>query len=115
MLGECVADGPDVWRYVAEYRPSELWVLADHRGPDGAAIVPGTAYLELARAAFRDVAGPGGVELRDVAFLAPLVVGDDQARRAHFLGDRGGLRAGRSAQVEHRVAGLRIEQLDDEL
>ncbi|RIL05279.1 MAG: polyketide synthase [Proteobacteria bacterium] len=81
LLGECVADGPETWRYLAAYRPSELWVLAEHRGPDGAAIVPGTAYLELARAAFRDVAGPRGVELRDVAFLAPLVVADDQSRR----------------------------------
>src|SRR6185295_6291971 len=81
LLGECVADGPDEWLYVAAERPADLWVLDDHRTVDGSAVLPGTAYLEMARAAYQDVAGTRPAELRDVAFLAPLAVGDDEARR----------------------------------
>jgi amino acid adenylation domain-containing protein len=69
------------------------WVLDEHR-LGGYPVVPGTAYLEMAAAAFRDwrasaaplgagVAEPEelrGCELRNVAFLAPLAVADGETR-----------------------------------
>ncbi len=57
------------------------WVLDEHR-LGGTPVLPGTAFLEMAGAAFRAVAGPqpAGFELRDVLFLAPFAVADGETR-----------------------------------
>jgi amino acid adenylation domain-containing protein len=63
------------------------WVLAEHQ-VGGVPILPGTSYLEMARAARAfllgsgDGAGDAGtpVELRDVVFLAPMAAPAGQAR-----------------------------------
>jgi acyl transferase domain-containing protein len=81
LLGECVADGPERWTYTTELQADAHWVLDDHRTAEGVAVMPGTAYLEIARAAWRDLAGARPVEIRDVAFLAPLVVTGAESRR----------------------------------
>jgi phthiocerol/phenolphthiocerol synthesis type-I polyketide synthase E len=58
------------------------WVLDEHR-LGGVPVLPGTAYLECARAALAaTVPAPGprhAVELRDVAFVEPLTVPDGGA------------------------------------
>ncbi|MFC9937663.1 SDR family NAD(P)-dependent oxidoreductase [Nocardiopsis alba] len=65
------------------------WVLADHR-IDRRAVVPGTTYLEMARAAYTAVAGAGAVRFQDVVFLMPLSVdaGSEAAVRTRL--DRSG-------------------------
>lgn len=87
LLGECIEDGPERWTYVARLRADAQWVLADHRTADGTAVLPGTAYLEIARAAWRDLADRRPVEIRDVAFLAPLAVaaGEERTLRVELL------------------------------
>lgn len=53
------------------------WMLDEHRIMDKAAI-PGTTYLELARAAFTDYAGSDkGVEIEDIFFFQPLMVPEE--------------------------------------
>ncbi len=59
------------------------WVLADHRWHSGRAILPGTCYLEMTRAAI-DHGSFHGVEFEDVFFLAPLFVDPGQARDARL-------------------------------
>ncbi|WP_381556214.1 SDR family NAD(P)-dependent oxidoreductase [Streptomyces eurythermus] len=62
--------------------PRTHWILDEHR-LSGTPLMPGTGYLELAYAAFEEVAprpSPGHVvELRDVAFLDWLGVQEDSA------------------------------------
>jgi acyl transferase domain-containing protein len=54
------------------------WVLDEHR-VNGRATLPGTAYLELARAAYElHMAQVQPMELRDVALVAPLTVLGDR-------------------------------------
>jgi acyl transferase domain-containing protein len=66
------------WEYTAEVGPATHWVLDEHR-VGGSPILPGTAYLEMARAAFADRA-PGAVPvLEQVVFLAPFFVADGGA------------------------------------
>ncbi len=55
------------------------WALNEH-WIMGKPIVPGTTYLEMARAALEAHAGAAAVEIRDTAFLAPLVVEPGQVR-----------------------------------
>ena len=63
--------------YTAQYTLS-TWLLDEHRIQDGDALIPGTGYLELARAAYEE-RGQAAVELRDVFFFAPFMLnGDDE-------------------------------------
>ena len=55
------------------------WVADEHRIA-GHPVIPGTAYLEMARAAFEQRTGQAGVELYDVFFLTPVRLRDDEER-----------------------------------
>lgn len=59
--------------YLSHFDVSEHWPLNEHWILDRA-ILPGTTYLEMARAALEDHTGQTRVTFKDVAFLAPLVV-----------------------------------------
>jgi acyl transferase domain-containing protein/thioesterase domain-containing protein len=66
--------------------PREQWVLDDHRVRAGGPVLPGTAYVEAARAAVAQVTGNGAVlEMRDLFFLAPLSVPDGETRLAETI------------------------------
>jgi acyl transferase domain-containing protein/NADPH:quinone reductase-like Zn-dependent oxidoreductase len=64
--------------------PRRDWIANEHR-LDGCAILPGTAHLELARAAFAEEHGIEALELRDVYFLSPLVFAGDEPREIRVL------------------------------
>lgn len=59
------------------------WVLAEHRML-GEAIVPGTTYLEMGRAAATAHLGRPVTEIRDVDFLVPLLVQEHRPRTVHI-------------------------------
>ncbi|MEM1416103.1 MAG: SDR family NAD(P)-dependent oxidoreductase, partial [Myxococcota bacterium] len=56
------------------------WVLDGHRTLKGQALVPGTGYLELLRAALRASGEPGAFEVEDLFFLRPFAVADGKER-----------------------------------
>ncbi|WP_258009670.1 type I polyketide synthase, partial [Burkholderia thailandensis] len=68
-------------RFVVEFDGREPW-LADHR-VDGRRVLPGVAYLEMARAALAasapDMHADGGATLEDVRWLRPCIVPDGGA------------------------------------
>ena len=67
-------------QYVAKLAPERHWVLDEHR-LDGRSLLPGTAYLEMVRAAWAHYANEETVELQNVCFLAPwLADGEKEAR-----------------------------------
>lgn len=74
--------------YAATLSPATHWLLDEHRVA-GVPVLPGTGYLETARAAFEAASpapGPGhAVELRDVAFVTPLAVADDASAELRVL------------------------------
>lgn len=59
---------------------SSAWVFDEHRTKDGAAILPGTAYLDLAVEAARATGLRGPLDLRDVSFLRPLHIDEGETR-----------------------------------
>ncbi|GIJ19743.1 type I polyketide synthase [Micromonospora lutea] len=63
-------------------RTDKDWVIDDHRLM-GHGLVPGTAYLEIVRAALADRAAGGTLELRDIMFVQPVVVPDGAERTIH--------------------------------
>ncbi|HEV7514700.1 MAG TPA: SDR family NAD(P)-dependent oxidoreductase, partial [Thermoanaerobaculia bacterium] len=83
LLDRCLTAGPERSIYSSEMSVSGRWVLAEHRIL-GRAMVPGTTYLEMARAAYELAVGDGAIgaghpiEIRDALFLTPLAVGDGE-------------------------------------
>ncbi len=56
------------------------WVLDEHRLPSGEAVLPGTAYLELAAEALAAQGEAGPFEIRDLTFFRPVQAGRAGAR-----------------------------------
>ncbi len=56
------------------------WLLDGHRTLKGQALVPGTGYLELLRAALRASGEDGPFEVEDLFFLRPFAVDDGETR-----------------------------------
>lgn len=67
---------------------SSHWVLDQHRTLDGHALVPGTAYFELARAALQELGEERAFEVRDLFFFRPLHVPDAEDCAVRILLDR---------------------------
>ena len=61
---------------VGSYGPAEMSILDEHRTKEGRAVVPGTAYLEMANAALAELGEKGPFEIRDLFFLVPLAIED---------------------------------------
>ncbi len=80
LLGERVYESDDEVIFEARFSPRTHWLLDQHRLADGTAVVPGTGFLEMARAAVESFCGASACELRDVSFVAPLAVADDGER-----------------------------------
>ncbi|MEE9385053.1 MAG: beta-ketoacyl synthase N-terminal-like domain-containing protein [Nannocystaceae bacterium] len=75
----------------AAYSPSSHWLFDEHRTGAGHAVMPGTGYLELARAALREHGDVRPFEIRDFLFLRPLYVADgsEQKVRVRLRHDAG--------------------------
>lgn len=64
---------------------SSHWLLDEHRLKSGEAILPGTAYLELARAALREVGVKQAFDVSELVFLRALHVPDSKSVAARIV------------------------------
>jgi NAD(P)-dependent dehydrogenase (short-subunit alcohol dehydrogenase family) len=84
LLGARETITPHERTFRTELDPGRHWVLDEHRIFEGTGVVPGTAFLEMARAAFAgDAAGP--VDFSGVLFLRPLCVADGETREVRTV------------------------------
>ena len=72
------------WRAYASFLNAGHWVLDEHR-PFGEAVLPGTAFLELARAALDVEAACRPIQISDVYFLVPLVFKDGETKEIRTI------------------------------
>jgi len=74
MLARVVSDSDGETILSTPFSRAQHWLLSEHvvRGAD--ALIPGTGYLELARAAFELRPERRAIEIRDVFFLSPFSV-----------------------------------------
>jgi acyl transferase domain-containing protein/thioesterase domain-containing protein/acyl carrier protein len=79
LLGERVTNTPQQIVYSTQLAVDDHWVLHEHRLQDGTALIPGTGYMEIARAALPSEPQQA-VEIRDLVFMSPLQVADEQPR-----------------------------------
>lgn len=66
----------DRYTFTSSFSVSKHWILNEHK-LKGNYVVPGTTYLEMAVEASKSYYKGQNIELRDVLFLTPLVVGDE--------------------------------------
>jgi len=71
--------------YEAIISPEKNWFLNEHRLYLGKAVMPGTAYLEVAYSAIECLSGLQNIELKDVCFLSPLIVENGREVRLRVL------------------------------
>jgi acyl transferase domain-containing protein len=86
VLGTRIWATAEAELFAAELSVDSHWVLAEHRLRGGRSLIPGTGYLEIARAAVEARAESRPVEIRDLAFMSPFVVEDNAPRelRVHL-------------------------------
>ena len=65
--------------FLAELDPNQHWVVNEHRLA-GLALLPGTGFLELARAAYAELHDTDAIELAEVYFLSPLTFPANKSR-----------------------------------
>ncbi|MFP3938811.1 MAG: amino acid adenylation domain-containing protein [Thermoanaerobaculia bacterium] len=108
FLQACVAATPERHVFTTQFDAARHWVLSEHRVV-GHPTVPGTTYLEMARAALRYRMGPAadvrGVEIRDVVFVHPLVVPDGASREVLLVLEGGEEDRFQTFRVVSRPAG----------
>jgi non-ribosomal peptide synthase protein (TIGR01720 family) len=84
LLDARIQETTDEEIYLTSFSPANHWVLAEHRIM-GIPALPGTTYLEMVRAAFQQRAAGGMIELREVFFLTPLMIGMDEHKEVHTI------------------------------
>jgi acyl transferase domain-containing protein len=96
LIDRCLREASDQTLYATDFSPERHWVLGEHRIL-GTPALPGTAHIEIARAAFTHHASsfeqfePGSpVEIRDLFFLTPLMLPVGESREAHVFLEREG-------------------------
>lgn len=75
LIDSLVVDSIHSAIYSTNFEPSRHWVLSDHKIMKNC-VVPGTTYLEIAREMGCNFYKDSILELRDVLFLAPLVIAE---------------------------------------
>ena len=80
LLGDCVRDDIKQTLFRSVLHPRTHWPLGEHVVRNGQAVIPGTGFLELARAALAYRPENRAVEIRDLTFLQPLAIGLDEER-----------------------------------
>ncbi|NQE34731.1 type I polyketide synthase [Microcoleus asticus] len=84
LFDQCIVEGEEQAIYITQFSVNKHWVLNEHRLM-GKATLPGTAYLEMVRAAFENHAHTGAMELREVFLMKPLVVEEDEEKEVRTL------------------------------
>jgi acyl transferase domain-containing protein/thioesterase domain-containing protein/ubiquinone/menaquinone biosynthesis C-methylase UbiE len=85
LFDKSIVECPEKEIYISHLSVQKHWVLGEHKVM-GKPTLPGTAYLEMARAAFESYTQNGGViEIKDVYFLAPLTVEEDEEKEVHTI------------------------------
>lgn len=69
---------------MARYSTQSHWILDEHRTLAGSALIPGTGYLEIARAALQEYGEKSAFEIQDLFFFRPLAVSDTEPKEVRF-------------------------------
>ncbi|SFS08599.1 type I polyketide synthase [Anaeromicropila populeti] len=84
FIEECTANTYGIRIYASEMAPELQWILKEHKINDYY-VLPGTAYIEMAHFAGRQVFQTDQIEINDVVFMSPLVCGEGERRILNII------------------------------
>ncbi len=84
LLQECSEETDGQIVYTTYFSLADQWVLSDHIMM-GSPVIPGTAFLEMVYTAASQHAKGRTVEIRDVFFMTPLVVGRTEHKEVRLI------------------------------
>ncbi|WP_442939278.1 SDR family NAD(P)-dependent oxidoreductase [Nostoc sp.] len=84
LFEQCIVESSEQEIYISKFSVIKHWVLNEHIVMEKATL-PGTAYLEMARAAFENHNKNRPIEISEVYFLTPLVVEADEEKEVRTL------------------------------
>lgn len=84
LLEHCLVESAYQDVYLTRFSIKKHWVLSEHN-IEGKYIIPGTAYLEMAHKASMKYYRSGSVEFRDVIFIEPLFVEEEEEKEVHTI------------------------------
>lgn len=70
--------------FATECSVERFWMFDEHRLNNGQSLIPGTAYLELVRAAFAELAFSSSIELRQLSFNVPFALSDKEIKALYL-------------------------------
>jgi acyl transferase domain-containing protein/acyl carrier protein len=92
LFDRWLSDDQEQAIFVTHFNLDRHWVLSDHKiAESGKGLVPGVTYLEMARQALETYTGKnidnhnGLVEISEVYFLNPLIVGEGEERETQLI------------------------------
>ena len=80
LLDRCILESADQTIYSTLFTVEDYWLLSEHRIKDSACLIPGSGFIEIARAAFCEACGVGPVVIERVIFHLPFVVGEQEKK-----------------------------------
>ncbi len=84
LLDNCIVDSLTQRIYTSEFRVETHWILNEHIIMDNN-IVVGTALLEMVVVAGREYFNKQPVEVKDMIFLTPIILKEDEMREVHTI------------------------------
>ncbi len=102
--------------YLLEVNAERDWLLSEHKIRGGLALIPGTGFVELLRAAYSEKFASTSVEMSEVRFMAPFQVSEGETRRLQVeVSEHGDVASVTVVSVPERVehASAQIKGLED--
>ncbi|HEY0603583.1 MAG TPA: SDR family NAD(P)-dependent oxidoreductase [Herpetosiphonaceae bacterium] len=84
LLDTYTSESPERAQFTTEFDPRTHWVLGEHRVL-GTPTIPGATYPEVVYSAFTRHRGSSAVEIRDLLFMTPFMVGESERKSLRVL------------------------------
>jgi len=84
LVEQCLVKSLNHEIYQTGFSLNKHWVLTDHKIM-GKGVIPGTAYLEMASVIAKSMWKVQEIEFKDIFFLTPMFVEDDETKIAHTV------------------------------
>ena len=109
-------EGDNEKLYTTQFSVDKFWLLKEHRIKNGGCLIPGSGYIELARAALADTEAKP-VVIEKAQFLYPFFVGDQETKslQVRLTAKEGGYQFVASSgddeeAIEHTTGTIRIDE-----
>ncbi|MDG2051796.1 MAG: SDR family oxidoreductase, partial [Myxococcota bacterium] len=111
FLQKIICDSPQQLVFTAMVGPDTSWLLDEHRLASGEALIPGTGFVEMARAATAKANETELFEMREFFLVQPLIVEDGAEREIRVVLDR---EQGQFAIVSRQEGGVWVDHVRGE-